>query len=263
MVSTWFQPCFISYQFYFIPIHYQKVQEKKNFLHITYQDFDQTGQCLSFPVLELSTRLPSYSTSPLHHDADGHYNSKIISNNSFTIRSIKISNDGAQHLFPETCTINTVLGDFPYWQDGIFNSLVPGRFKWYFRHMIFKLFSVIDGWGISCEMALRQMTLDLTYDKSTLVQVMAWCRQATSHYLSQCGPRSMSPYGVTRPQWVKLKFCWHSGTWSLKWQWLHKHDRVPVQEVQNGCHIALQQSGAIIMWFNITYFIQHCSHWKI
>ena len=34
---------------------------------------------------------------------------------------------------------------------------------------------------------------------------MAWCRQATSHYLSQCWPRSMSPYGVTRPQWVK---CW-------------------------------------------------------
>ena len=31
---------------------------------------------------------------------------------------------------------------------------------------------------------------------------MAWCRQATSHYLSQCWPRSLSPYGVTRPQWV-------------------------------------------------------------
>ena len=44
--------------------------------------------------------------------------------------------------------------------------------------------------------------LDLTDDKSTLVQVMAWGRQATSHYLSQCWPRSMLPYGVTRPQWV-------------------------------------------------------------
>ena len=47
------------------------------------------------------------------------------------------------------------------------------------------------------------MPLDLTDDKSTLVQVMAWCRQATSHYLSQCWPSSMWPYGVTRPQWVK------------------------------------------------------------
>ena len=31
---------------------------------------------------------------------------------------------------------------------------------------------------------------------------MAWCRQATSHYLSQCWPRSLSSYGITRPQWV-------------------------------------------------------------
>ena len=58
------------------------------------------------------------------------------------------------------------------------------------------------GWGISYEIALRWMPLDLTHDKSTLVQVMAWCRQATSHYLNQCWPRSMSPNGVTRPQWV-------------------------------------------------------------
>ena len=46
------------------------------------------------------------------------------------------------------------------------------------------------------------MPLDLIDDESTLVQVMAWWRQATSHYLSQCWPRSMSPNGVTRPQWV-------------------------------------------------------------
>ena len=46
------------------------------------------------------------------------------------------------------------------------------------------------------------MPLDLTDDKSTLVQVMAWCHQATSHYLNQCWPRSTSPNGATRPQWV-------------------------------------------------------------
>ena len=65
------------------------------------------------------------------------------------------------------------------------------------------------GWGISCEIALRWMPLDLTDDKSTLVQVMAWCHQATSHYLSQCCPRSMSSNGITRPQWVNP----HSGRW--------------------------------------------------
>ena len=46
------------------------------------------------------------------------------------------------------------------------------------------------------------MAMDLIDGKATLVQVMAWCRQATSHYLSQCWPRSLSPYGIIRPQWV-------------------------------------------------------------
>ena len=57
---------------------------------------------------------------------------------------------------------------------------------------------MIDSWSISCELALRWMSLDFTDDKSTLVQVMAWCRQATSHYLSQCWPRYLSQYDVTR-----------------------------------------------------------------
>ena len=41
-------------------------------------------------------------------------------------------------------------------------------------------------------------TLDFTDDKSTLLQGMAWCCQATSHCLSQCWPSSLLPYGVTR-----------------------------------------------------------------
>ena len=53
--------------------------------------------------------------------------------------------------------------------------------------------------------ALRWMLRDRTDDMSTLVQVMAWYRQATNHYLSQCWPSSMSQYGVTKPQWVKEK----------------------------------------------------------
>ena len=49
------------------------------------------------------------------------------------------------------------------------------------------------------------MPQDLTDDKSTLVQVMDWCHQATSHYLSQCWLSPLSPYGVARPQWVNNK----------------------------------------------------------
>ena len=86
----------------------------------------------------------------------------------------------------------------------VFNSLSPGKFKWNFVHVIFKQILVIDGWGISCEIALIHvcMSPDFIDDQSTLVQVMAWCRQATSHCLSQCWPRSLWPCGVTRPQWV-------------------------------------------------------------
>ena len=88
--------------------------------------------------------------------------------------------------------------------ENAFNSLAPGRFQFDIRSVIFKLTSVNGGWGISCEIALKWMSLDLDDYQSILVQVMAWCRQATSHYLSQCWPRSMSPNGITRTQWVKL-----------------------------------------------------------
>ena len=52
----------------------------------------------------------------------------------------------------------------------------------------------------------RWMSPVLTDDTPTLVQVMAWCCQATSHHLNQCWPRSMSPNGVARPQWVNAIF---------------------------------------------------------
>ena len=98
---------------------------------------------------------------------------------------------------------NLAISELNIWSYCIVNYLIgPGKFEWYFRYLIFQIISVIRGWGISCEIALRWMSLDLTDDKSTLVQVMAYCRQATSHYLIQCWPRYLSPYGVTRPQWL-------------------------------------------------------------
>ena len=90
------------------------------------------------------------------------------------------------------------------------NSLAPGRFQFNFRKVIFKLTLVNGGWGISYEIALTWMPQDFVDDKSTLVQVMAWCRQATSHYLSQCWPRSMSPYGILGPnELIILVNDWH------------------------------------------------------
>ena len=72
-----------------------------------------------------------------------------------------------------------------------------------FISVIFRLILQIDILGISCEIALRWMPENNFDDQSTMVHVMAWCRQATSHYLSQCWPRSRVPCGAIRPQWVK------------------------------------------------------------
>ena len=50
------------------------------------------------------------------------------------------------------------------------------------------------------EIAFRWMLQDLTTNKSTLVQITAWCCQAPSHYLSQYWPKSLWLYDVTRPR---------------------------------------------------------------
>ena len=91
------------------------------------------------------------------------------------------------------------------WVMKVIDSLAPGRSGFNFKSVIFNLVLLIHIFRSSYDNALRWMSWNLSEDKSTLVQVMAQCRQATSNYLSQCWwPRSVSPYGVTRSQWVKL-----------------------------------------------------------
>ena len=70
------------------------------------------------------------------------------------------------------------------------NALAPVFFIE--TEVISKLILVID-WCLS---SLKCISLDPTDDKSSLLKVMAWCRQATGHFLNQHWPRSMSPHGV-------------------------------------------------------------------
>ena len=44
---------------------------------------------------------------------------------------------------------------------GILNSLAPEKFELMFRYVIFKQILGIDGWSISCEIALIWMSLGL------------------------------------------------------------------------------------------------------
>ena len=51
----------------------------------------------------------------------------------------------------------------------------------------------------------RCMPKYLTDDYTTLIQVMAWCRQTTNHCLNQCYTSSITPYNLTRAQWVDAR----------------------------------------------------------
>ena len=79
----------------------------------------------------------------------------------------------------------------------IFYTLTHGGLG-YFNEILNEYFSSQLQWLMAAIPAVK-LTFDLTDDKSTLVQVMAWCRQATNHNLIQCWPNFLSPYGVTRP----------------------------------------------------------------
>ena len=87
----------------------------------------------------------------------------------------------------------------------VVNSLAPGRFGYSIKLLNSKLISTFNILSIFCEIAIRWMPQHPTDHKSTLVQVMIWCRQVTSHYLSYCWPRFLSPNDVTRPQCVDTR----------------------------------------------------------
>ena len=78
---------------------------------------------------------------------------------------------------------------------------------------------------------------------------MAWCRQATSHYLSQCWPRSVSPYGITRPQRVNIQhFLQLTSPVTL----------ASVDQVPN-----LRHHVSPFKWYNYAWHFVSCCSWCI
>ena len=82
--------------------------------------------------------------------------------------------------------------------EGKINSLAPESDGCNFRFVIFELILGIDIFIMSGLIALRWMPQDLTDDSSTLVQVMACCLAAPSHYLNQRWPSSMMIDAIRR-----------------------------------------------------------------
>ena len=69
----------------------------------------------------------------------------------------------------------------------------------FFQHIL-----MIDISSISSEIIFRWIPQAFTDEKSTLIQVMNWCCQATRHHTNKCHLSSMSPYGITKGQWVDM-----------------------------------------------------------
>ena len=116
------------------------------------------------------------------------------------------------HHWPFVREIHWILDGFPSQRvsystkklchDVFINSLAFGRSHYNFGSKILKFIPMNSSLGACWEIALRWLPQNLS-NVVNMVQVMAWCHQATSHYLNQCWPRYLTSYGITRPQWVK------------------------------------------------------------
>ena len=124
----------------------------------------------------------------------------------FVTWSDKLDNEFINYLKPAFSELINIFE--PMFLELINQSLTdcpPGKCDCDFKWVNLKHSLGIDVLSIPVNITLEWMPEDLIDGKSTLVQVMARCHQARSHYLSQCWPISVSPYDIIRPQWVKVK----------------------------------------------------------
>ena len=110
------------------------------------------------------------------------------------------------------------------------NSLAPGKSEWNFRYVIFKYILVIDGWYISCEIALIWMPLDFTDDQSTLVWI--WVNIGSGNGFAAWWHQAIT--------WAKVDpdLCHHVvslGHNELNWSWIDTRQPLTFILNLNGC----------------------------
>ena len=142
------------------------------------KDYDSNGETLSCTIMFCHNAISG-------HQIVNKYDIKIMFD-WFTISGHEIVQKKIAHVISAClqncrCCVGLLCVSIEHW---ILTHWSLGDCNFNFRKVIFKLTVVNGGWGISSEIALRWMPQDPTDGKSTLVQVMAWCRLATSHYLS-------------------------------------------------------------------------------
>ena len=99
------------------------------------------------------------------------------------------------------------------------NSLAPGKFELNYRYVIFEEIWVIDGWGVSCEIALILMSVDFHWWSVNIGSGNGLVPPGNKPLPEKCWPRYLTPYGVPRPRWVK----WIYPSWRLCFSEFHAH----------------------------------------
>ena len=86
------------------------------------------------------------------------------------------------------------------------------------------------------------------FDMPTLVQVMAWCRQATSHYLMWCW---WMPNGVTGQQSYKTMLIWFEVYYLTSWFHPQNFTKFQVMEIPlHYIHISTLTYSLIYNWYH-------------
>ena len=87
----------------------------------------------------------------------------------------------------------------------LFNNFRPEKNGLHFADDIFKCQFLKEKFYILIQFSLKFVPNSPTDNMSVLVQVVAWCKTDNKLLPKNCWLRSLMPFGVTRPQWVKPK----------------------------------------------------------
>ena len=129
------------------------------------------------------------------------------------------------------------------------NSLAPGRPGCHFKTAIFNLVLLIGIFTSSKDNALRWMPRDLSDDKSTLVQVTAWCQQAITWANVDLVPcRHMVSLGHNELMWLQLLYSNH--VWDPNFFCLTAAIKIHVCHMSATANIHYVQWPLLLTWFN-------------
>ena len=112
----------------------------------------------------------------------------------------------------------------------------------------------INIWSVQVNSTLKWMTEGFLDGKSTSVEVMVWCPQATIHYLNQGWPRSLTLCIPIRLYSIRdhkeLNSCFNNILWSMK---IYLHVFTDIQHM-HGWNIF----KIILLWYEIIWlYLKH------